>query len=556
MTILRDEAQAATNATEEPWLTPRRLFVLLGVLAALAIIAFRAQSLAVEREHILQQRRAQAVTLAQFAATYSARLYDESSRVADDVVRRLRNGDLQGAALHDYLAQRVKDTTVDDYIVVLDAQGRVRATSEAVDPPAVDFGGPNFADGWRSDARRLAPALKSRLTGAVIYSLSRRIEDKNGRFAGVVGVNVRPEGVKPTAKRRPQDPLLTLWDRDGRFIAASFLDFDAKGRAIAPAKPAGLGVPGAPPASPADRLTVSRPVQGWPLVASASYDEAGVLADWRRDVAETVGLVLLTILGIGALVWLGLRTADREDRARAELERSNALAATALQERDLLLKEVHHRVKNSLSMTASLLYLQERRFSDPVVRDAFESTRRRLSSIGLVHEALYGGSSLADLDLAAYLTHLVGELADAYGASARGVTLDADIEPISLPAPQATPVGLIVAEAVTNAFKHAFAGGGASRIAVRLRRVGLDDVEVEVRDDGDGFPDPAAADRDGGLGARLMESLTEQLRGKITRENDGGAVLRLVFPAPLGRATAAEAVPAAPIAPPLSAAAE
>jgi two-component sensor histidine kinase len=543
-TTVRSEAEPAkaeTGARAGPWLTPRRLFMVLGVLAASAIVLFRIQSLAVEREHVLQQRRSQAVTLAQFAATYSARLYDESSRVADDVAHYMRANAVDDRTLHDFLARRASDTTVDDYIVVLDARGRVRATSESANPPPLNFGRPDFENDWSTDAQRIVPAQRSRLTGKVIYSLGRRLEDPSGRFAGVVGVNVRPEGIQPTSRRRPQDPLLSVWDQNGRFIAASFLNFDAAGRAIAPSKPAGLGVPGSAAAGPSDRLTVSRPVQGWPLVATASYDKAGVLTDWRRDVAETLALVALAVLGIGALVWVGIRTADREDRARAELERSNAMAAAALRERDLLLKEVHHRVKNSLSMTASLIYLQERRFNDPVVRDAFESTRRRLSSIGLVHEALYGGSSLADVDLAAYLTRLVGELGDAYGASARGVTLDAEIAALSLPAPLATPVGLIVAEAVTNAFKHAFAGRGASAITVSVRRHGLDEIEIEVRDDGDGFPDPAAADRVGGLGARLIESLTEQLRGQVTRRNDGGAVLRLVFPAPPRRAEASAA---------------
>jgi len=534
-----DKVVVAGPAAAGPVLTPRRLFMLLGVLAALAIVAFRGQSLIVEREHILQQRHAQAATLAQFAATYSARLYDQSSRLAEEVAQHVRAHDLSDPALHAYLAQRAEDTTVDDYIVVLDAQGRVRATSETATPPALNFGTPNFAASWATDEQRILPVMRSRLTGAVIYSLSRRLVDGAGNFAGVVGVNVRPQGIQPVARRRPEDPLLTVWDNSGRFIAASFVDFDAAGRAIAPPKPPGLGVPGSARLLDDDGLSASAPVQGWPLVASASYDEAGVLTAWRRDVAETAALVLVVVLGIGALVWLGIRIADRETAARGALEQSNAVAAAALRDRDLLLKEVHHRVKNSLSMTASLIYLQERRFNDPVVREAFESTRRRLSSIGLVHEALYSGSSLEDVDLRAYLTRLVGELSDGYGAAARGVAVAAEIEPLSLPAPQATPVGLIVAEAVTNAFKHAFGDREAAQITLTVRRQGLDDVEVEVRDDGDGFPDLAATERPGGLGARLIEALADQLRGQVTRFNDGGAVLRLVFPTGLRRAEAA-----------------
>lgn len=505
-------------------LTPSRLFVLLGFLAILGIVAFKVPSLIQERSDIVAQRQAQANTLAQFAATFSARLYDQSSRIARDVAATVRSRDLTPAELQDYLSRRASDTSVDDYIVLLDAAGRVRATSEAGPTPTMTFPIPGFAEHWTAESQEIVPELRSRLTGAVIYPLSQRIDDREGRFAGVVGVNVKPEGIKPVAERKPDQPLLTVWDHSGRFIAASFVDFDAKGSPIRPLPPPGIRTDGA---HETGVISATAQVPGWPLVAAASFDEPGMLADWRREVYQTAALIALTVLGVAALVWLGVRTAGQEAEARTALEASNARAAEALAERDLLLQEVDHRVKNSLMMTASLLYLQERRFNDPDVREAFESTRRRLSSIGLVHEALYSGSSRAAVDLNDYLPRLVSDFAEAYGAAAKNIEVTCEVEPIRLSPGQTTPVGLIVAEVMTNAFKYAFEGRDGGVLGLRIRRV-LQDVEIEIRDDGRGFRHDADAAR--GLGARLIESLTEQLRGELTRTNDGGAVFLLRFP--------------------------
>jgi two-component system, sensor histidine kinase PdtaS len=502
----------------------------LGAIAILAVAMLRLDALLRERAGILEQRQAQATTLAQFAASFSARLYDQSARVASDVEAQLRARDLSDAELHAYLRMRASDTTVDDYIVVLDRSGRVRATSESDSPPPLDYGGSGFAQSWSRQEQDVVPVMRSRLTGAVIYSLSQRLQDASGAFSGVVGVNVRPEGIRPTAARRPQDPLLSVWAQDGRFIAASFVDFQPNGAAIAPPKPPGIGIPGSENRKAETALAASTPIQGWPLVAVASFDKRGVLSEWRRRVYETLAIILLVSAGIFGLVWLGLRTATREAEARRALEETNAVAAEALRQRDLLLKEIHHRVKNSLLVTSGLIYLQERRFNDPEVREAFESTRRRLNSIGLVHEALYSGASVEQVDLADYLPRLLHDLTDAYGAAARGIEIATELEPIPLPAEKATPVGLIVTEVVTNAFKHAFKDGGSGKITVKVRRDEQGDVAVEIRDDGQGFPAATEPSREG-LGSRMIAALTEQLRGRAEQANDGGAVFRLAFPA-------------------------
>lgn len=519
----------AGGANGEGFLTQPRLFVLLGVVAAAAIIGLRVQSLILERDQVLQQRQAQAATLAQLAATYSARLYDQSSRVAREVAAQVRAAEPDDGALQAYLAARAGDTSADDYIVVLDAAGRIRATSEGPKPTAAAGYGPRLGADWQATDQEVAPVRRSRLTGSVIYPLAQRLEGRDGRFLGVVGVNVRPAGIRDVASRKPDDPLLTVWDQDGRFIAASFIDFDSQGQPVVPAKPHGLAVPGSSRVHDGSTISASAPVQGWPLIAVASYDTAGVLTEWRKHVGETAVFLVLTVVGLMALVWLGLRTADREARARRGLVEANAVAAEALRRRDLLMREVDHRVKNSLMMTASLLRLQERRFTDPEVREAFESTRLRLNSIGLVHEALYSGSSLEEVELGGYLRGLVDELGRALGAEARGVVIDVEAEPLRLAAQQITPVGLIVAEVVTNAFKHAFGRDGSGTIFVRARHSNLDEMEIEIRDDGSGYA-TLAPEGPGGLGSRLIDALSEQLNGTLSLANEGGAAFRLTFP--------------------------
>lgn len=501
--------------------------MLLGLLAVGAIVTLRTQSLVAERANLLEQRQAQAVTLAQFAATYSARLYDQSSRVASEIVDHIRKDNPTDAGLHDYLAARARDTSADDYIVVVGADGRVRATSQSTQPPPSLSFGSNVGSTFPSGEPQVLPVMRSRLSGEVIYSLSERLEDRTGRFVGVVGVNVRPEGIRPSAARLPDQPTLSIWAQDGRFVAASFVDFNAQGQAIAPPKPPGLAIVGSPKGRAA--LSANLPVQGWPLVAVASYDLEGVLREWRRHVYEAVAQVVLATLGIGALVWLGMRAADREAAVRKDLQNANAVASRALADRDLLMREVDHRVKNSLMMTASLLRLQARRFDDPEVRDAFESTRGRLNSIGLVHEAIYSGSSLEEVDVAEYLRRLLNELGSAYGAEARGISIAFEAEPLRLAPHQIAPVGLIVAEVITNAFKHAFKEQGSGSIAVRVRLANLDDIEIEIRDDGGGYA-PVEQAGPSGLGTRLIDALAQQLGGVLSVANEGGAAFRLTFP--------------------------
>lgn len=520
--------------------TPRRIFIVLGLLAAALIVGFRAQSLLTDRARLIEQREAQATTLSQFTATYAQGLYDSSARLAAEVSDHVRDNAPSPQALAAYLAGRTADTSADDYIVVLDRNGRVVAASERGITPGADFGGTQFQariDGPESQVERV---MRSSLTGAVIYPFSQKLFDRGGAFSGFVGVNVRPQGIRATAQREPGDATLTLWRKEGGFIAASFIDFDASGTPIAPLPPGGVGLPGASLSEDKGTIVAATPVSGWPLVAVAAYDLKGVLAPWRREVLETLGLLVLVLLGIGVLVWFGVRTADREQRAKRELEETGKIAEAALKDRDLLMKEVHHRMKNSLLMTSSLLHLQSREFTDPTVRAAFEQTRQRLNSIGLVHEALYSGSSLEEVELVDYAARLVEEISRACAAPERGIEVKTELEPLILAPSQVTPLGLILTEVLTNAFKHAFPAGAKGSILIQVRSANVSEIALTVRDDGPGYRVPSL-DHGGGLGSRLILSLADQLGGAVSIANDEGAAFQLIFPKLARSRTAAPA---------------
>jgi two-component sensor histidine kinase len=507
-------------------LNPRNLFLLLGVAFALIVIGFRVQLLWLEREHLLEQRQTQAAALARFGSAYSARIYDASARMADEIAGEIAAHGTDPKTLSAFLKARTANTTMNAYAVVLGPDGKIIAASEGV-PTNRDFGGPAFAARVRDANKRIGPALRSQLTGSIIYPFSQALTDKDGKFAGLIAVNARPEGVRATAERRPEDPQLSVWTLDGQFIAAAFMDFDKDGRVIAPAPPRGLGLPGAAKGPDPGAIAAKTPIEGWPLVAVASYDKQGVLSQWRRHIWENLALIAGLLAGVVMLVWLGVRTAEREEAAKQDMVRAQRVAEDALRDRELLLKEIHHRIKNSLLLTSSLIYLQARQFKDPAVRGAFEATQRRLSSIGLVHDALYSGDDLSEVDLAVYVDKLVHESAAAYGAEARHVAIKVEVEPVTLAADQVTPVGLILTEVLTNAFKYAFRDGKAGTLTVRGRSLGSD-VEIVVEDNGPGFVAGEAAVS--GLGTQLIRSLSEQIGGDYGFEINEGSRFRLRFP--------------------------
>jgi PAS domain S-box-containing protein len=220
-------------------------------------------------------------------------------------------------------------------------------------------------------------------------------------------------------------------------------------------------------------------------------------------------------------------------------ERTAALQAS-LQEKEVLLKEIHHRVKNNLQVITSLLSLQYETIDDPHVRALFAESERRIGAMALVHETLYQTGDLGRFDLAQYIPTLSTQLLHAYGVEPQRVAVRLDLAEVMLPLEMAVPCGLILHELLSNALQHAFPNEQTGTITVTLTHA-ADRVTLGVQDNGRGLPADVDVHHTASLGLQLVGALAEQLDGTMTLERTGGTAFTVTFPLPnslgSGRAT-------------------
>lgn len=196
----------------------------------------------------------------------------------------------------------------------------------------------------------------------------------------------------------------------------------------------------------------------------------------------------------------------------------------SLQEKEVLLRELHHRVKNNLQVISSLLHAQAQSVDDPAVKERFRESQDRIRSMASIHEQLYQSDNLARVDFDAYLETLTDELFRSYRTGA--VTCSLDVVDQALPIDQAIPAGLIVNELVSNALEHAFPRGQGGTVHVQFRAAN-GEATLVVADDGDGAE---ALDAEDSLGVRLVRGLTRQLRGTLSADIDDGVTVTVTFP--------------------------
>ena len=201
-----------------------------------------------------------------------------------------------------------------------------------------------------------------------------------------------------------------------------------------------------------------------------------------------------------------------------------------LQEREALLREIHHRVKNNLQIIASLLRLTSRNIDDPALQEIFGQSQDRIHSMALVHETLYSSGDLARVNFKEYLRKLTADLLNSYRIGTSGVVCRTHIDETPLEIHKAVPCGLLVSELITNALKHAFPDGRQGEICVDFRRRNGQFV-LRVADDGIGLPEGSEDGQDGAFGMRLVRILTRQLDGQLCVRADCGTTVEIVFPA-------------------------
>jgi two-component sensor histidine kinase len=201
---------------------------------------------------------------------------------------------------------------------------------------------------------------------------------------------------------------------------------------------------------------------------------------------------------------------------------AEAKLSQSLKEKIVLLKEIHHRVKNNLQIISSLLRLQSMNIKEESVLNVLNECQNRITSMALIHQKLYESESYATVNIAAYLRELVTFLSSTYMFSSKNIILNVPAEDnFSFSIDAAVPIGLIINELISNSFKHAFSPGYDGIVSIDFMNILENVFTISVKDNGKGFPENIDFFNPDSLGLQLVHTLTEQVNGKVEMETSG-----------------------------------
>jgi two-component sensor histidine kinase len=572
---------ARLRATVTRWLDPlrNRLMLLFGILVLPPTLVSVAASFDAHSEMVARVRE-NAEHFALLASTYERTLVDQSQNLLDNVA-----GDPTVRAFdpaHKQACDKLLRTAIEPNptyasLILFARDGSVRCSS------APDFAGINGADrDWfaeivRTKATFLSGFVVARAPDVPAIVLGRPMPSPGVDVDGVLALSINLAKLQPFERFQglPEGGVIYLLDRRGAVLTglehpmdisergmparaiAELVDAqrltitDAKGRdgvrrfyAVTPMRAGALFIlVGLPTSELNGWLRQDLPIQ---LTGILAMWAAGVLAAWlgtriivtrwTRQLTETAREIGKGDLSVradlaGAPVEIR-RVGDTLGEMAARLEAQRRDLQAAIDEKDTLLREIHHRVKNNLQTVISLLNLQTKGIRLESARLALQQLKMRIQALGLVHRHLYESDNLKTVDLKTFLGELCRLLQDGSGAPYWRIRVDLNIARVSLQIERAIPLALLVTELVTNSFKHAFPNARVGTISVVLSVEG-DSVRLAVADDGIGTPvsegDTTGEERSG-LGFVLTQALAKQLGGTLATSGPPGTATVLSFP--------------------------
>ena len=394
--------------------------------------------------------------------------------------------------------------------------------------------------------------------------------DSSGRFDGALAAFIALSSLRPELDQTaPLDTQVALVDAGGHVLSRTKTDAFAPlpgnwaPRALSKGSFLYYGKDG----QGAPRVFTITPLLGKDLFAVLSAPSPGLFSWARLNLLSSVLFPVVAFLATLLAVWVAadqvivrwLHYVERvaaiyakgrftvrllqADKAPPEIrELAETLDAMAemivardasihesMAQKDALLREIHHRVKNNLQVITSLLSLQQRALTDPSAREAISDTRQRITAMALIYRALYQGADLRRVELKAFLEELIAQLIVADQDSTGSIRTELQADDLVIHPDKLAPLSLFAVEAISNAQKHAFAGrGGTLRVVFRVNG---EDAELEIADDGEGGESPRQAT---GVGRTLMTAFARQLHGRaeILPNEWGGCTARLTFPTP------------------------
>lgn len=372
---------------------------------------------------------------------------------------------------------------------------------------------------------------------------------RNDAVALVLQMAFDARDIQDIVLAQSRDGPLTglVLDADGRVLAGSASsdaigsDASAATRTATALRDAGLFQSNAPDGEPIASAFRRSALTGWVAIASISRHESDRLLSGTALATTAAGALSLVLAGILAVFIVHTVMERRVSEERLAASRTlSELDARLLQttqealaeqrkaasEREVLLREIYHRVKNNLQIVQSLLRLGSRDLQAEQ-REPFESAVRRIGAMSRVHTLLYNSPDLASIDFKDYLEELLKELSEGFAAGERGIESVLDANAMRMPLDTAVPLAFIAVEILTNSYKHAFPDGRSGRITVEVSR---DDGHalLGIRDDGIGVGEDAAAKRR--LGLTIVRKLVQQIGGTLQEPPPGSSVFVVRFP--------------------------
>jgi two-component sensor histidine kinase len=492
-----------------------------------------------DRDSSYRQARDLTGTVSLLVAEHAARLMETSDLILRQAVELA--GPSSPPAPDDRIAwERLKALAeTAPYIASIrltDAEGTVLLDSRQFPATGADAAGaallgrPAVRDGLIIDR-----ILTEDDTGEAPILLSRPLGAGPGQFHGLAVVAVAPDYLRDIYDTFDigDERVITLSRRDGSLLMSepptSLTDIDD---------------------DPDQGISTSRPVRGYDMLAQVTASSLSISAHWR---ARLWAYATYAAAAMGAVALIGSLAMERARRQReaeralqhandtleervhqrtAELEEANARLEGAVADKEVLLKEVQHRVKNNLQVICSLLRLQAGRI-DEQARYGFDESLRRIQSMSLVHELLYRSDQPARINMADYLRQSCDSLVRSSNPAGAKLVLEAQdwiVDP-----DQAMPLAIITSELVSNALQHAFPSGHPGTVTVALEPV-PEGMCLIVRDDGVGLPpDTGASQRQRGLGLVLVQSLVRQTAGTLHIDRSAGTTFTLTIPTDASR---------------------
>ncbi|WP_431859378.1 sensor histidine kinase [Azospirillum sp.] len=526
------------------------LGVVAGVFGLFAVASY---------DRLVTRAEQQAHDTAFFFADHGSRLFEAADLATSEAVAALEgepwekvSGSRRAAQALERLSDRFPYT---DALFLTDAEGRIRLVSNSFPAPDVDVSDREYFTSHRDGRRGLyvSRLLISRTTGNPGFVLSRGIYGDDGEFRGVAAAIIATNYLAEFYRsiNLPFDPTISLFRSD-------FQPLVRQPGNVAPDNPGRLQgealIRKAIGSSPSTELaTVSGKADGEelilgyakienvPLYVSVAIDRPALLRVWFEESRVPGAMAAVALAALGALTIFVFRQARRDEEAKRLLE-STVEARTsdlrsANRQLEVLVQEVHHRVKNNLQVISSMLRLQSIQMSDDGVRKALQDSVNRVHAMSLVHEMLSGAGDRAGLEFREYLRDLTDQLKESYGAGDR-VAIAIECDDLTLDMTQGILLALIVNEIFSNALKHAFPPGHPGELRIALERQGAR-ARLTMRDNGIGLPPGFDWRKASSLGLQIVQSLAAKLGGEASLTAAGSTCFTLVFP--LGNGAAADA---------------